>query len=333
MAKVAHEIRHADRFGLVAVNPTVDLGRVNAHVRATIERVYEFERPDVLKAVGIDFHSDGACFVGFDAVVAGDPPGPLRARAGQDRSGGPARHRGNPPCRGIDLRLRHTAERVETTRGGVAVVGAGERVEGDALLVALGREPNVAQLDLERAGIRVTARGIVVDSSLRTTNPRVYACGDVIGGPQFRHYAAWLAHVAVRNALLPGTTIGIKPHVPWAVFTDPEVATVGLTEAEARQKYGDDVVVCTVGLDHVDRAQTEAETRGLVKVIARRHGEILGAHLVAGRAGEMIQEYVEAMAHRLRLDQLAGGDPRLPDLRDRQSTTRGRDLDDAPPAA
>jgi pyruvate/2-oxoglutarate dehydrogenase complex dihydrolipoamide dehydrogenase (E3) component len=376
VAKVAHELRHADRFGLTPGDRNVDLARVNAHVQATIERVYQLERPEALRARGIDFYPGGARFVDLDAVVAGEHvlrggrllictgarparphlpglegasyltyedvfhlpglpkslmvlgTGPVGVEMAQAfaRLGsqvtvlGRSGHllgKADPAVQatiqqvltaeGIDLRLRHAAERVEATGDeGVAVHGSRDHVEGDALLVALGREPNVAGLDLDRAGVRASERGIAVDSSLRTTNPRVYACGDVIGGPQFSHYAAWQAYVAVRNALLPGASTGMKHHLPWAVFTDPEVATVGLTEPEARAKHGDDVVVCQLRLDHVDRAQTEGETRGLLKVVTRRSGEILGAHLVAGRAGEMVQEYVLAMAHGVRLDQLAG---------------------------
>jgi len=375
VAKVAWEMRHADRYGLPAATPAVDLARVNAHVQATIERVYQFERPDVLREKGIDFFTGGARFVNSDVVAVGERmlrgghflvctgarpispslpglqqvpfltyenvfhldalpehlivlgTGPIGVELAQAfaRLGSQVRvigrsgrllGRSDPAIQeiaeavlrgdGIDLRLRAPAEKVEPlANGDLQVTTAQGAVAGDALLVALGRRPNVEGLDLDRARVACSDQGISVDAILRTTNPRVFACGDVVGGPQFSHYAAWQGYIAVRNALLPGTSRGILAHVPWAVFTDPEVATVGLTEPAARERYGDDVVVRKLGLDRVDRAQTDGETRGFVKVIARRKGEILGAHVVAARAGEMIQEYVLAMNHRIRLDQLA----------------------------
>ena len=376
VAKVAWEMRHADRYGLPAVTPRVDLARVNAHVQATIERVYQFERPEVLQDKGIAFFSGAAGFINSDVVATGDRllrggrflictgarpaspnlpgldlvasltyenvfnldalperlvilgTGPVGvemaqafARLGSQVTiiGRSGRLLGKSDTAvqeivatvlredGVDLRLRAPAVEVAPlANGSLQVTTSQEAVAGDALLVALGRRPNVEGLDLDRAHVAYSDQGIVVDAKLRTTNPRIFAGGDVVGGPQFSHYAAWQGYIAVRNALLPGTSRGILAHVPWAVFTDPEVATVGLTEPAARERYGNDLVVRQMPLDRVDRAQTEGETRGIVKVVARRNGEIVGAHVVAARAGETIQEYVLAMNHRIHLDQLAG---------------------------
>lgn len=206
---------------------------------------------------------------------------------------------------GIDLRLGAPIRRIGRADLGVVVETDRETIQGDALLAALGRVPNVEGLDLKKAGVSVSGRGIVVNANLRTSNPDVYACGDVVGGPQHTHYAGWQGYIAVRNALLPGGTPGVLAHVPWAVFTDPEVASVGLTEPEARERYGKKVAACTLPLAAVDRARTDAATRGFVKVLVGENGLIVGAHVVAPRAGEMIEEYILAMDQRIPFDRLA----------------------------
>ncbi|MGH2459493.1 MAG: dihydrolipoyl dehydrogenase family protein [Chloroflexota bacterium] len=372
---VAWELRHADRLGLAAAVPRIDLARINAHVQATIERVYQFERPEALREKGIDFLAGGARFLGPDVVLAGDRPlrgghfivctgahpasprlpgldrvpfltyedifqlgalprqlvvlgtgpvgiefaqafGRLGSRVTVIGRSGRVLGKSDPTIQafieatlrdeGIDLRLQAPAERVESLPEHRArVVTSRGPIDGDALLVALGRCPNVEGLGLDRADVAYTDLGIVVDAKLRTTNPRVLACGDVVGGPQLSHYAAWQGYLATRNALLPGASRGIPAQVPWAVFTDPEVAAVGLSEPAARERYRDDLTIHQLSLERVDRAQTDGEARGIVKVIARRNGQIVGAHVVAARAGEMIQEYVLAINRGIRLDQLA----------------------------
>lgn len=375
VAKVAWEMRHANRFGLPTASLPIDLARVSAHVQATIERVYEFERPEALRDRGIDFFTGSARFVGPDVVLAGDRPlrggrflvctgarpvipdllgldrvpyvtyedvfrldalsehlvvlgtGPVGVELAQAFSrlgsrvtmvgrSGRLLGKSDPTVQrivqavlaadGIELRLRAPVELVEPGPGGAPRVVTPEGpIVGDALLVALGRRPNLNGLDLGRANVAYSDRGVSVDAALRTTNRRVFACGDVVGGPQLSHYAAWQGYIATRNALLPGTSRGVLAHVPWAVFTDPEVATVGITEPAARERYGADVVIRELGIEHVDRAQTDGQVMGIVKVITRRDGRIIGAHIVAARASEMIQEYVLAMSHGIRLDQLA----------------------------
>jgi pyruvate/2-oxoglutarate dehydrogenase complex dihydrolipoamide dehydrogenase (E3) component len=206
---------------------------------------------------------------------------------------------------GVDLRTGCAVEKVGLAdTGGISVLAGGERLEGDLLLIASGRQPNLEDLALERGGVAFTSNGVIVDDALRTSQRQVFACGDLIGSHQFTHYAAWQAAIAVRNALLPGSSAGTRAHIPWTVFSDPEVARCGLTEPEARQRYGSDVAVSRWPFERVDRAQIEADRRGLLKVVHRRDGTLLGAHLVAGRAGEMIQEFVLAMDQGLRLDDL-----------------------------
>ena len=207
---------------------------------------------------------------------------------------------------GMTLRTETKIERVEVgPDGAVTVHDDRDGVIGDALLVATGRRPNVDDLALSSAGVSWSDNGIAVDDQLRTNQSHIYACGDVVGREQFTHYAAWQGFMAVRNALLPGYTRGTSDRVPWTIFTDPEVARVGLTEREARERYGDEVRVALLSMDRVDRAQTEHDALGTIKIVVRGKGDILGAHIVAARAGEMIHEYVLALDHGLRMSDLA----------------------------
>jgi pyruvate/2-oxoglutarate dehydrogenase complex dihydrolipoamide dehydrogenase (E3) component len=207
---------------------------------------------------------------------------------------------------GIRVQLGATIERVSQEGDEVVVKAGGKRVAGDALLVATGRAPNIAGLDLERAGVDSTPGGIPVDTYLRTNQRHIYACGDVLGGEQFTHLAAIQAYQATRNALLPGRARGTLEHAPWTVFTDPEVACVGMTEQEARARFGRSVRVFRLPLSRVDRAQTQGDRRGFIKLIFRGYGTILGAHIVAARAGEMLQEVIAVRESGKKLGTLAG---------------------------
>ncbi len=176
------------------------------------------------------------------------------------------------------------------------------QVEADALLIALGRAPNVEGLRLEAAGVASGQQGITTDDHLRTTAPNIYAIGDVIGGYFFTHVAAYHAGVAVRNALVP---VGRKKvdyrALPWVTFTDPEAARIGLTEAEARQT-GQAIRVVRLPWQAIDRAQTEGAPEGFIKlVLAQKSDQILGAHLVGARAGELLGELALAIQQRLGL--------------------------------
>ncbi len=181
-----------------------------------------------------------------------------------------------------------------------------EGSEGDMLLVAAGRRPDVEGLHLDRAGVKHSARGVTVNRYLRTTARHVYAAGDVVGGHQFSHLAGWQAFQAVRNALLPGRSSGVPVAVPWVTFLDPEAARVGLTKAEARARYGKSVRVHRWDMAQADRGIADGEAVGFIKVVARPDGRVIGASVVASRAGELIGEYTLAIQHGLRLSDLAG---------------------------
>jgi pyruvate/2-oxoglutarate dehydrogenase complex dihydrolipoamide dehydrogenase (E3) component len=182
----------------------------------------------------------------------------------------------------------------------------GLECRGDVLLVAVGRLPNLAGLELDNADITHSRKGIPVDKYLRTSVKHIYAAGDCIeGNHQFTHFAVWQAFQAVRNALLPLNDNGFRDVVPWTTFTDPEVAHVGLTEVEAREKHGDKVRVALRSMDRVDRAVADNAQEGFIKLVHTQKGKVLGATVVAERAGEVITEYTFAVEKGLKLMDLA----------------------------
>ena len=173
--------------------------------------------------------------------------------------------------------------------------GEGE-VVADAILVCVGRAPNVEGLGLEAAGVAFDPRaGVAVDDRLRTSNPRIFAAGDACSRFQFTHMADAQARIVLRNALFFGRARASALTVPWCTYTDPEVAHVGRSEAQARQD-GLPVQTFRVDLADVDRAILDGETGGFLKVHVRAGSdEILGATFVARHAGEMISEATLAM--------------------------------------
>ncbi|HTO33530.1 MAG TPA: FAD-dependent oxidoreductase [Pararhizobium sp.] len=169
-------------------------------------------------------------------------------------------------------------------------------VEGSTVLLAAGRRGNTAGLDLAVAGIRETARGIAVDRRLRTDNRRVYAIGDVAGGPQFTHMAGYHASRVLREILFRLPARENRDIIPRAIFTDPEIASVGLCEDEARRRFGH-VDVLRWPYSENDRAQAERATTGLIKIIAGRGGRVLGVSIVGTGAAEMINMWQMVIAN------------------------------------
>lgn len=204
---------------------------------------------------------------------------------------------------GIELALGAAVERVERAGGEVAVIAGGRRHSGDALLVALGRRPQVEGLSLNGIGVRVARDGIEVDANLRTSLRHVYAAGDVTGAIQFTHYAAWQGYAAARNALFPGRVRGVRSPVPWAVFTDPEVAQVGLSEEEARSG-GRSVQVHRWPVERIDRAQTEGDTTGFLKLVTTGGERLLGATIVSAGAADLANQLSIALEAGVSLSRL-----------------------------
>jgi pyruvate/2-oxoglutarate dehydrogenase complex dihydrolipoamide dehydrogenase (E3) component len=176
------------------------------------------------------------------------------------------------------------------------------RIEGSHLLLATGRRPNLEALALDKAGIALDERGaLIVDRRLRTSNRRVYAVGDAAGGPQFTHVAGYHAGIVIRNALFRVPAKVDYRALPWVTYTEPELAQVGMTEGEALRAHPQDVEILRWPFHENDRAQAERQTHGLVKVLTRRNGAVLGASIIGREAGELIQVWGLTISARLKL--------------------------------
>lgn len=371
-ARVAHEVRHAARYGIGAGPVSIEMPQVRQFVRSAIDEVYRYETPEALEAAGVEVLSGRAEFVGPSEVRVGErtivgktfliatgarpviPPipglrdvefvtyegifendrlpnalaiigaGPVGTEMAQAyrRFGSQVTligrtflPRDEPEARQV---LRSVLEREGVrfvdnratsvrTDGRNIVVEAGEsRTACDMLLVAAGRAPVVTGLGLDRAGVTYSDRGIGVDDRLRTNVKHIYAAGDVIGKQQFTHLAGWQAFQAVRNAMLPGSGSGFTDLVPWVTYTDPEVAHIGRTEEDARIEFGANVHVHARPMKEVDRAIAEGNTDGFLKVVTGKDDTILGATIVASRAGELVGELVLAIKNGQRLKDIAG---------------------------
>ncbi len=209
---------------------------------------------------------------------------------------------------GIDIHEGTKVESVVREGNGVSVLvstdGRSERIDGSHLLVAAGRRANVNGLDLEAAGIEFGPQGITVDARLRTSNKRVFAIGDVAGGYQFTHMAGYHAGIVIRNALFNLPSKVDYKAVPWVTYTDPELAQVGLTEAEAlRQGY--EPKATSFAFAENDRARAERATEGFVKAVISKKGRILGATIVGRHAGELILPWVLAVQKGLKAADMA----------------------------
>jgi pyruvate/2-oxoglutarate dehydrogenase complex dihydrolipoamide dehydrogenase (E3) component len=210
---------------------------------------------------------------------------------------------------GVTIREGAKVVRVSRHGNGVAVTaeidGAPVEIAGSHLLLAAGRRANVDGLGLAVAGIEHSLQGINVDARLRTSNRRVFAIGDVTGGYQFTHVAAYQAGIVIRHALFQWPAKVDTGAVPWVTYTDPELAQVGLTAAAAEQQ-GHTVNVASVAFAENDRARAERETEGFVKIVVGRRGKVLGATIVGRSAGELILPWVLAIGQGLGIGAMAG---------------------------
>lgn len=372
VAKIAHNVRTASRYGVHTNPPVVAMEQVRKYVQGAVQQVYQFETPEELSQQGIEVVMGGARFLDPRTIAVGART--IRAKKfllttgarpvipeipglnevpfityeqifENDRlpnalivvGAGPIgmemaqayRRLGckvsvvatrlfpkeEPEARDV-MRQVFEREGIEFTWGkALSARKDGEvlkvptdqgEASGDMLLIAAGRKPSVEGLDLEKAGVNYSATGIPVDDRLRTNVKHIYAAGDVAGGLQFTHFAGWQAFQAVRNALLPGESSGFSELVPRVTFTDPEVAQVGLSEDQARAKFGDSVRVGRWDMSHTDRAVCEDDTDGFLKLVAKNDGAILGGTIVAGRAGEAITELIVAIRQGMKVADIAG---------------------------
>ena len=213
---------------------------------------------------------------------------------------------------GLKILLNHKAVQATLANGQKILTveqdGRRQEVQADEILVATGRRPNIEGLNLEAAGGHYDKERIFTDEYLRTSARHIFAAGDVTGHFPFTHMAAYEASLVIRNALFfwPLRQRADFRVVPWATFTDPEVARVGLTEGEAKEKFGEaNLRIYRTEFADNDRAQAEEEAKGFAKIICTgRKDEIVGAHIVGAHAGELIHEVVLAMKQRLSITAL-----------------------------
>lgn len=360
VAKVAHSIRTADQYGIIAEPPQIDMPAVRRYVHQAIEDIYQHETPEVFaEGYGVEVVQGAAHFLDANTVQVGERE--LHAKKIVIATGARATV---PPVDGIDAVPYHTNETLfdnDTLPERLLVMGAGpigmemaqayarlgaqvtvmdeallprdepevaavmrpiferegitfalslvdsvtmdgdeivatlkdgQQVRGDMLLVAVGRTPNMESLDLEAAGVQYGRQGIEVDAHLRTNVQHIYAIGDCTTGPKFTHYAGFQGSVAARNALFPVINgDGHMAHVPWVTYVEPEIGHVGMTEAQAREKHADAVKVYQFSMAESDRGVTDNDTAGFIKLVYKGSGDLLGATVVADRAGEMITEF------------------------------------------
>jgi len=202
---------------------------------------------------------------------------------------------------GVRFLLGHKAAAAARVDGGRELElqrsdGSRTRIEGDEILVATGMRPHTQGLGLETVGVELDERGAVkVNAKMQTTAPNVWAAGDVTGKLLFTHVADYQARLIVRNMFFPFRARADYSRVPWATFTDPALAHVGLTESEARERHGDRIGVYRYSFDDLDRAITDRAAQGLVKLITDSRGHLLGGHVLGSHADTVIHEIALAM--------------------------------------
>jgi len=213
---------------------------------------------------------------------------------------------------GVTILKQHTAQRVETYEGKKHLIvdtpdGQQKAVSGSELLIAIGQKPNVSDLGLDDVGITYDKTGVRVNAYLQTDVTSIYACGDIVGPYQFSHVAYYQAQVATRNAFVPIFKQRVSyEHIPWITYITPELATSGMTEQQARDKYGDNIRIYRAWYQHIDRAFMENERRGYAKYVCDMSGNILGVHILGAHAGEVLHEVHAAKHHGIKLQDLFG---------------------------
>ncbi|MGH6679376.1 MAG: dihydrolipoyl dehydrogenase family protein, partial [Bradyrhizobium sp.] len=212
---------------------------------------------------------------------------------------------------GEGIAIREGADAKAVSRDGdaisVSVEEAGQPTEirGSHLLVATGRKPRTAGLNLHAVGIEYDAKGIIVDKHLQTTARGVYAAGDVVDGPRFTHVCSYHAGIVIRNALFYLPARLDYRSLPWVTYTDPELAQIGMTEEQARRSRGEQIRVVRVAYADNDRAQAERQSQGMLKLIADRKGYVLGASILGAHAGELAHLWVIAIEQKIKLRDLS----------------------------
>lgn len=385
-AKLAHQMRHADAYGLEPVTPRITPKSVMDSMRERRRQISRHDAPEKFRALGIDVIEGKARLVSRNEVEVGTrklqakdiviatgartavPPIPGLAESGYldhvsflEQDAFPASVlilgggyigvefaqifarfgsrvtvvemldeiinkedaeiitgvREVLAAEGIEL---YTGWAVKSVQGGAVRIenklGESRELVVEKVFVASGRRGNVEGLGLEEAGVKIERSFVVVDKFLQTSVPRIWACGDIHGGMQFTHVAAYEAVKLVRNLLFPGKSAADYSDIPWALYTDPEVGHIGMTEAEARAKHGRDVRTFSVEMNDVDRAVVDRTPAGKIKFVCDAKGRILGAHALCSNASTVIEEVVLARRKGLKVGDLAQRISSYPSLAD-----------------
>jgi len=238
--------------------------------------------------------------------------------------------KGRLEAEGIEIRTATKAVRAETRGTSILLTvapagGEGEAtaVEGDAIFLATGRKPNIDGLDLAAAGVTFTNRGIPTDARMRTNLSHIYACGDVNGRLPFTHVAGYEAGIALTNAVLHLPRKADYRKIAWCTYTDPEVASIGYNEKRARKEDLDYRILEESFADN-DRALAEGEVSGKIKLLLDSRDRLLGCQIIGAHAGELIHEWVVALAGGLRLSTMAGAVHVYPTLSEISKRAAGR---------
>lgn len=209
----------------------------------------------------------------------------------------------------VSTKGKGAAQKITVTMSGSMGANTGdEQISGDQLLVAAGRAPNLAGLDVEKAGVKLSETAhphIATDARMRSSNKKIFAIGDVAGGPQFTHAAGYHAGLVIRNILFFLPAKYDYTALPRVTYCDPELASVGLSETEARAQYAA-IKVLRWPFEENDRARAERDMRGMIKVVTTQNGKILGASIVGKGAGDLLAPWTLALAQGLPISAMAG---------------------------
>ncbi len=207
---------------------------------------------------------------------------------------------------GIQFALGDPVKKVkQNAKGEIEVfTKAGNKIIGSDLLIAVGREPAIEKLSLEKAGVKVSSNRIILDKYLRTSKKHIYAAGDCVTQYKFTHIAGYQGYIAVRNALLPFNSKGMPKYISWTTFTDPEVAFAGETK-KINSIVSDEFEKHTLTNNQIDRARTDNQIDGFIQIYSSTKGKIIGASIVSSRAGELIHEFLLAMLNKTSISKIA----------------------------